>query len=83
MFLPTVRLEGGPDPATVFQGEVETVTRLAGPTVHRALHFSDGPEWLGRVFRKLAAIDLDWIATLLDLDPPSPDQGASSGHARS
>ncbi len=76
MFLPTVRLEGGPDPATVFQGEVETVTRLAGPTVHRAMHFSDGPEWLGRVLRKLAVINLDWIAALLALDPPTTGQRA-------
>ncbi len=71
MFLPTVRLEGGPDPATVFQGEVETVTRLAGLCVQRAIHFSDGPDWLGRVFRDLAVINLDWIATLLGLEPPS------------
>lgn len=69
---------GGPDPATVFQGEVETVTRLAGLAVHRALHFSDGPDWLGRVFRKLAVIHLDWIATLLDLEPPTAGRPSSA-----
>lgn len=78
MFLPTARLEsGGPDPATVLQGEVETVTRLAGPSVQRAIHFSDGPDWLGRVLRDVAVINLDWIATLLDLEPPSEFLGAA------
>lgn len=69
-FLPTVRLEGGPDPASVFDRDARAVVRLAGPCVQRAVHFSGGPDWLGRVLLELARINLDWIATLLDLEPP-------------
>ena len=55
----------------MFREEVETVTRLAGPIVHRATHFTSGPKWLGKVLQELAAIHLDWIADLLDLEQPS------------
>jgi hypothetical protein len=68
--LPTLRLEGGPVPATVLREPVEPIVRLCGATVRRAVGDEPMPDWLREVFARLAAIDLAWVATVLGLEPP-------------
>ncbi|MFJ8476850.1 aminoglycoside phosphotransferase family protein [Kitasatospora sp. NPDC094011] len=70
LLLPTVRLEGGPRPATVLSEPVELIARLCGATVGRAVSRRPMPDWLRRVFLRLAAIDLQWLADVLALEPP-------------
>jgi aminoglycoside phosphotransferase (APT) family kinase protein len=74
--LPTLRLEGGAAPETVLRGPVGLIARLSGMTAWRAMQRL-GPPWLDRVLLRLTAINLDWLASVLDLDPrdgPAFDQ---------
>jgi hypothetical protein len=69
LLLPTLRLEGGPPPATILAEPVELIARLCGSTVRRAVSDRPMPEWLRDVFRRLAFIDLAWLADILNLEP--------------
>jgi hypothetical protein len=68
LFLPTAHLEGGPPPASVMpdggswaaQQTAELALRATGDT--RAT-----PDWLRRVFRRLARINFDWAIQSLGL----------------
>lgn len=68
--LPSLRLEGGPPPGTVLRKPVALIARLCGSTVSRAVGDEAMPDWLRRVFLRLAVIDLNWLADLFDLEPP-------------
>lgn len=69
-FLPTLRLEGGPLPATVLIEPISLITRLAGRCVARAVDQPDGPDWLRIVLLRLAEINLHWVSSVLELQPP-------------
>jgi hypothetical protein len=69
LLLPTLRLEGGPPPATILAEPVDLIARLSGSTVRRAVSGRPMPEWLRDVFRRLALIDLEWLVDILDLEP--------------
>lgn len=69
--LPTLHLEGGPAPASILGVPAGPIVRLGGATVHRALRPGTGPAWLGQVMLRLAAIDLAWIAAVLEIEPPA------------
>jgi hypothetical protein len=70
MLLPTLRLEGGPEPATVITEPAELITRAAGSTLARATGELNGPEWLRQVMIQLAAISFRWACDALQLAPP-------------
>jgi aminoglycoside phosphotransferase (APT) family kinase protein len=69
-FLPTLHLEGGPAPATVLTEPIGLITRLAGCGVARAVCQPDGPEWLRTVLLQLAKINLEWVSSILGVEPP-------------
>jgi hypothetical protein len=74
--LPTLHLEGGRPPWQVCTGPAPLIARLAGPSLQRAC-VSEQPDWLRRVFVALASINLTWLAAVLGLPQPVPDQGTS------
>ena len=69
LVLPTLRLEGGPEPHTILQGPLELIVRFAGGTLSLAVGDRPMPDWLQDVLRRLAAIQLTWLGHLLG-DPP-------------
>jgi hypothetical protein len=70
LLLPTLRLEGGPDPASVLREPAELIVRLSGPTVRRAVSAPTGPSWLHDVLLRLAVICIRWLSQVLTLEPP-------------
>ena len=68
--LPTLHLEGAPEPWLVADVDTDLVVRLSGSVAARLAKPEGMPEWLQRVFLRLAAINLAWIAVLCDLAPP-------------
>jgi Phosphotransferase enzyme family len=70
--LPTLRLEGGPAPASVLRDPVAMIVRLAGPVVARAASRRKMPDWLRDVLRRLAVIQFAWITEIMDLSVESP-----------
>ena len=68
--LPTLHLEGAPEPWLVADLDTDLVVRLSGSVAARLVNPQGAPEWLHRVFLRLAAINLAWIAVLCDLEPP-------------
>jgi hypothetical protein len=46
------------------------ITRLAGCGVARAVCQPDGPEWLRTVLLQLAKINLEWVSSILGVEPP-------------
>ena len=69
-WLPTLHLEGGPEPMSVLPDAAWSSVAAARQASH-AVSQTNAPAWLQRVFRRLAAINLEWAARSLDL--PGPD----------
>jgi hypothetical protein len=80
--LPTLHLEGGPEPWTLLREPVDVIARLGGPIARRGCNDSSAPAWLRRVLLKLAAINLAWVAAALDIEPPDGEE-AHDGPRRS
>ena len=68
LFLPAAHLEGGPLPFAVFPDGGQWAAAQAGATLLFALD-EDAPVWLRRIARWLAAINLDWAAASLGIEP--------------
>ncbi|WP_118974821.1 phosphotransferase [Taibaiella koreensis] len=70
LLLPTLRLEGGPDPYQLLpHGGSFAATACAGH-IYRLAADRAMPGWLRNVFLKLIAIELSWAAAGLGLAPP-------------
>jgi hypothetical protein len=70
IFLPAAHLEGGPAPIAVMPDGAPWAAQQAAELALRALEDSRAPpEWLRRVFRRLARINLDWAIASLGLPP--------------
>ena len=70
--LPFLELEGGPEPYEYMPKGGNWAARLSAGAAQRALtEAGDRPEWLIKVFMRVAAIELRWAARCLDL--PLPD----------
>ncbi len=67
-FLPAAHLEGGLPPFDVFPDGGAWAAFQAGDTLRFAMDES-APDWLRRVGRHLAAINLDWAVASLGLEP--------------
>lgn len=68
--LPTLHLEGGVEPWSAADLPADLIVRLSGSVAHRVVDPQGSPEWLRQVFLRLTAIDLAWVAAVLNLDPP-------------
>jgi hypothetical protein len=75
--LPTLHLEGSDAPASRLRDPVEIIVRFAGPTILRAASRHPRPSWLRAVLRRLADIQMTWIADITDvpLDSTTPPRG--------
>jgi hypothetical protein len=72
LFLPTAHLEGGPPPASVMADGGPWAAQQGAELALRAVDDTRAaPEWLRRVFRRLAQINLDWA--IEDLGLPARD----------
>ncbi|HLZ82918.1 MAG TPA: hypothetical protein VKQ54_05080 [Caulobacteraceae bacterium] len=67
LFLPTAHLEGGPPPASVMAGGGPWAAQQSAELALRAISDTQAPEWLRRVLRRLARINLDWAIQDLSL----------------
>lgn len=68
--LPAAHLEGGPAPHVVLPDGAPWAAMQSGDLVLRAVdRQSNAPPWLRRVFRRLAAINLDWAIASLGMPP--------------
>lgn len=76
-FLPAAHLEGGPPPFEVFPTGGAWAAFQAGDTLRFALD-ETAPDWLRRVARHLAAINLDWVVASLGLEPRDGAKRADS-----
>jgi aminoglycoside phosphotransferase (APT) family kinase protein len=65
--LPSLHLEDGPAPSSLLREPIEMIVRFAGPAIARAGSRRAMPEWLRDVLGRLAAIQLTWIAEVLEL----------------
>lgn len=65
----SIPLEGGPDPFDVMPDGGLFAAHQSGFLAWRALHPSGAPNWLVRVFLRLAVIQMRWAAQALDLPP--------------
>jgi hypothetical protein len=68
--LPTLYLEGGPDPYQIMPGAADHAASLCATHIQRLSTGSSMPLWLKAVFKKLIAIELEWAARCLNLDHP-------------
>lgn len=72
LFLPTAHLEGGPPPASIMANGGPWAAQQGAELALRAIDDKRAtPEWLRRVFRRLARINVDWA--IEDLDLPARD----------
>ncbi|MFI6679900.1 phosphotransferase [Kribbella sp. NPDC050470] len=67
--LATLPLEGGPDPFDVLPEGGPWAAHIAGQCARRAAHETQAPQWLRRVFQRIAVICLSWASRSLDLPP--------------
>ena len=67
--LPTLHLEGGPQPFDVFPMGGAWAALLSGMLVKRTCTDRTAPHWLLTVFKRLVAIELEWAAASLRLPP--------------
>lgn len=67
LFLPTAHLEGGPAPASVMPDGGAWGAQQSAELARRAASDTQAPDWLRRVFRRLARINLDWAVEALEL----------------
>ena len=68
-FLPTLYLEGGPNPYENLSDAGNEVISLCGSHIER-LKNKNLPYWLKNVFRKLIIIELEWSAKSIGIDKP-------------
>lgn len=71
LFLPAAHLEGAPPPEQIWPEGGQWAAMQAGSLALRAINDVDAPDWLRRVFRRLAKINLVWAAAGLELPDPS------------
>ncbi len=71
--LPTLRLEGGPRPSSVYSDKIGLIVRHAGTNILRSIQDETSPAWLQSVLRRYAAIYLEWVSDILELPPPGTD----------
>ena len=71
LLLPTLLLEGGPQPYDVMPAGGSWAAAGAALLAHRRLHDQGLPQWLANVFVRLIAIQLSWAASCFGL--PQPD----------
>ncbi len=71
LLLPTLLLEGGPQPYDVMPTGGSWAAAGAALLARRRLHDHGLPQWLADVFVRLIAIQLSWAASCLGL--PQPD----------
>lgn len=69
--LPTLRLEGGPRPSSVYSDNIGLIVRQAGANILRSLDDETSPAWLQSVLRRFAEIYLEWVSDILELPPPA------------
>jgi hypothetical protein len=65
----SIPLEGGPDPFDVMPDGGLFAAHQSGFLAWRALHPSEAPNWLVKVFLRMALIQMRWAAQALDLPP--------------
>jgi len=68
--LPTLYLEGGPDPYHVMPDGGSRASLGSAIHIKRTIEDHSMPQWLKIVFKKLIAIELEWAACCLGLDKP-------------
>lgn len=68
--LPTLYLEGGPNPYEIMPNAANLATHICATHIQRLSKTSSMPLWLNVVFKKLIAIELEWTAQCLNLDKP-------------
>ena len=68
-FLPAAHLEGGPAPHEILPRGGMWGAAQSAELSRRAVEDTAAPAWLARVFRRLAAINLDWAIVGLGLGP--------------
>ncbi|RXK86101.1 phosphotransferase [Filimonas effusa] len=68
--LPTLHLEGGPDPFQIMPDAASQAAALCATHIRRLSNDKSMPFWLKDVFKKLIAIELEWAAQCLHLDRP-------------
>lgn len=68
-FLPTAHLEGGPPPHDIFPEGGGWGAAQGSELALRAIADEAAPNWLRRVFLRLAAINIDWALQSLQLPP--------------
>jgi hypothetical protein len=68
--LPTLYLEGGPDPYKMMPDGGGEAAGKCAEHIERLVIDRWMPEWLKGVFKKLIAIELEWAARCLGLDEP-------------
>ena len=69
IFLPAAHLEGGSAPYDVLPDAAPWASAGAATLARRAANDTAAPDWLRRVFRRLARINLDWAIASLELPP--------------
>jgi len=68
--LPTLHLEGGPEPYQIMPDAASWAAHLAAVNLQRLSRNNSMPFWLSIVFKKLIAIELEWASQCLNLDKP-------------
>lgn len=68
--LPTLHLEGGPDPYHIMPDGGDHASLASATLVRRLFEDPSMPEWLRSVFKRLIKIELEWVAKCLGLDKP-------------
>jgi hypothetical protein len=68
--LPTLHLEGGPEPFDLMPDGASPASYLCGGLIQRLSYDNEMPEWLKKVFMRLIAIELGWAAKCLHIDKP-------------
>jgi thiamine kinase-like enzyme len=68
--LPTLNLEGGPNPFHIMPNAASHASYLCAKHVQRLSEKKTMPPWLINVFIKLIAIELAWAASCLGLEKP-------------
>ena len=78
--LPTLYLEGGPDPYQIMPDGGSEASLGCAMLIRRLVEDHSMPQWLKNVFKKLIAIKLEWAANCLGLDKPDGMQWRTIDH---
>lgn len=68
--LPTLHLEGGPEPFELMPDGAGAASFLCGGLIQRLNDDNEMPDWLTKVFRRLITIELEWAAKSLHIYKP-------------